>query len=97
MKVKGRRWKRVRRHGAVRYFLEPLAWAVLIAAAAAMYFFFSDLTGHIGHGRFAHRHFPAQAWANVRLLAGMIFVIALFVFVVYAVICRPRRQTKVLR
>jgi hypothetical protein len=93
MKVKGRRWKRARRHGLVRYFLEPLAWAAAIAAFAGAYFFFADLTGFRGRREgFTHRHSVAHAWAKVPLVVGMIFVIGFVVFVAYAVIRRLRRQ-----
>lgn len=93
MKVKGRRWKRLRRHGAVRYFLEPLAWAVGIAACAGVYLFLAKLTGYGGRREgFTRRHSVAQAWADVPFVAEMIFVIAFVVLVVYAAIRRPRRQ-----
>ncbi len=75
----------------MRYFLEPLAWAVGIAAFFGAYFFFSDLTGYKGRSRgFEHRHSIAQAWRDVPLFAGMMFVIAFVVLVVHAFIRRSR-------
>ena len=91
MKVKGRRWKKARRHWVVRDLLEPLAWAMVIATLAGGYFFLADLTGYQGSRvGFEHRHSVARAWRDVPLFAGMFFVISFVVLVVYARFRRSR-------
>ena len=90
MKVKGRRWKKARRHWAVRYWLEPLAWAVVIATLTGGYWFLTDLTGYHGRDGFEHRHSVARAWRDVPLFAGMFFVISFVVLVVSARFRRSR-------
>jgi hypothetical protein len=92
MKGKGRRWKRARRHSVVRCWLEPLAWAVGIAAIMGAFLFLLELTGFQGRERgFPHRHSVARAWRDVPLITGAIFVIAFVVLVVHARIRRSRQ------
>jgi hypothetical protein len=92
MKVKGRGWKRARRHWVVRYWLAPLAWAVGSAVLFGAFMFLRALSGYEGrHGGFTHRHSAAEAWRDVPLFAGMIFVIT---FVVLMVFVRVRSRSR---
>ena len=69
MQVKGRRWKRARRHWVLRYWLEPLAWATAVAASFGAYMFLGRLTGFEGRRR-TYEHTVAEAWRDVPMFAG---------------------------